>query len=150
LNRNRRTLLILALAAMGAAALISVTYVTDLSRNNSTSLPAGCVKPTDGFLVIASNLGYNDSIGNGAPVKPWPVITVRKGTTVNITACNTDRQAHGFQIVHYLDSSIETVLPGQVIRVSFVANKSGTYEIYCSIFCTVHVYMQNGELVVGS
>jgi hypothetical protein len=142
--------LILALAAMGAAALISVTYVTDLSRNNNTSLPAGCVKPADGFLVIASNLGYNDSIGHGAPVKRWPIIDVRKGTTVNFTVCNTDRQAHGFQIVHYFDSRIETVLPGQAIRLSFVANESGTYEIYCSIFCTIHVYMQNGELVVGS
>jgi hypothetical protein len=149
LNSSRRTMAILILAGMAVAAIISVTYVADFGRNNNPSLPAGCVKPAGGFLVIASTLGFNNSIDHGAPTKPWPVFTVAKGATVNIVVCNTDRQAHGFQITHYFDSSIETVAPGQVMKVQFVANQSGAFLIYCSIFCAIHVYMQNGQLLVS-
>jgi hypothetical protein len=141
--------LLLGLAAIGVAAIISVTYVEDFGRNSGASLPAGCVKPAGGFLVIASNLGFNDSIEHGAPTKGWPLMTAQKGATVNIVVCNTDRVAHGFQIAHYFDSSIETVEPGQVIHVSFVANQAGTFDIYCSILCPIHVYMQNGQLLVN-
>ena len=131
------------------AGIVSATYIADFGRNNSESLPPGCVRPADGFLIIASDLGYNSSINQGAPAKPWPTIKVEKGATVHIVVCNTDRQAHGFQITHYFDSSIETVGPGQVMPLSFVANQAGTFEIYCSIFCTIHVYMQNGQLLVS-
>ena len=138
-------------AVIAVGALVSATYLSDLSRNSST-LPPGCAKPAGGFLIIAGdspgNVGYNDSEGHGAPTNPWPIITVQKGTTVNITVCNTDRQAHGFNISHYYDSSIETVAPGQVIRVQFVADEAGTFRIYCAIFCTIHVFMQSGELIV--
>ena len=138
------------MAAIGVASIISATYVEDFSRNNGgVSLPAGCVKPTGGFLIIASNLGYNDSVDHGAPTKAWPLITAHKGESVNILVCNTDRQAHGFQITHYFDSSIETVGPGQFVKISFVADQAGTFEIYCSIFCTIHVYMQNGQLLIN-
>jgi len=148
-NASRRTLIILALVGIAVAGIISVTYIADFNRNNNTSLPAGCVKPSGGFLVIASNLGYNNSISHGAPAKPWPTITVAKGATVSIVVCNTDKEAHGFQITHYFDSTIETVGPGQIITVSFVANQSGTFTIYCSILCAIHVYMQDGQLLVS-
>jgi len=148
LNASRRTLTILVLAGVAFAAIISVTYFADLNRSGGSSLPAGCVKPADGFVIVASETGYNNSIGHGAPEKPWPVVTVQKGATVTIVVCNADRQAHGFQITHYFDSSIETVEPGQVIRVQFVADQTGTFQIYCSIFCTIHIYMQSGQLIV--
>ena len=141
-------LVIVALAGIAIAALVSVTYVLDLGRSNVTSLPAGCVRPAGGFLIIASNTGYNDSIGHGAPEKSWPVITVHQGQNVSIVVCNIDEQAHGFQVTHYFDQSIETVVPGQVLKVSFIADKTGNFNIYCSIFCTIHIYMQNGLLDV--
>jgi hypothetical protein len=150
LNPRRKTLAALALAGMAVAAIIAVTYVADLGRNNNNTLPAGCVKPAGGFIVVASNLGYNDSISHGAPTKPWPIITVAKGSTVNIVVCNVDKEAHGFQITHYFESSIETVGPGQIIKVSFVADQSGSFTIYCSILCGIHVYMQNGQLLVNA
>jgi len=56
--------------------------------------------------------------------------------------------AHGFQVNNYYDSNIESVGPGQVIRVSFVANKAGTFGIYCSILCPPHIFMQSGALMV--
>jgi nitrous oxide reductase len=128
--------------------IISVTYVVDLNGNNASPLPPGCKEPLGGFLILASVQGYNDSIGQGAPAKAWPIITVKQGTTVNITVCNTAPYAHGFQIAHYYNSSIVTIAPGQVINVSFVADKEGTYQIYCSIPCPIHLYMLSGQLRV--
>lgn len=132
-------------------AVTSTLFVLSLGRGSSVRtrpLPTGCVKPSDGFLIIASNTGYNDSIGHGAPQKNWPIINVTQGRTVNITVCDTDVQAHGFQISHYYDSSIVTVIPGQVLHVSFVADEAGTFRIYCSIFCSIHIFMQSGKLRV--
>jgi heme/copper-type cytochrome/quinol oxidase subunit 2 len=146
-------------AIVSGAAL--VIYVPKLPTGSSSStsatsfppyinLPAGCVRPTNGFLIVADQNGFNDSIQHGAPVKHWPIIVVKLGATVNITVCNSDIQAHGFQVTHYFDSNIETVDPGQVVHVSFLANKAGDFEIYCSIFCSIHIFMQNGELIVKS
>jgi heme/copper-type cytochrome/quinol oxidase subunit 2 len=100
------------------------------------------------FLIIANSNGFNDSIDHGAPQNSWPVIHVPKGTVVNITVYNDDHQAHGFQITHYFDSTIKTVAPGQKLTVVFVADEAGSFKIYCSIFCTVHAFMQSGLLVV--
>ncbi len=100
------------------------------------------------MLIVASITGFNDSADHGVPASPWPVVQVSKGTLVNFTVYNSDKQAHGFQVAHYFDSSIETIAPGQTIHVSFIANETGTFRIYCSIFCTIHWAMQSGELIV--
>jgi hypothetical protein len=147
MDRHAELLFLAGVAAV--AVILTAVFLTGGGRGSS-SLPTGCTKPPGGYLVIASNNGYNDSIGHGAPANSWPVITVQKGSTVNITVCNTDVQPHGFQITHYFDRYIESVAPGSVIHVSFVADVNGTFRIYCSIFCTIHVFMQNGELVVLS
>jgi hypothetical protein len=149
LDRNRRNLLVLVVVVI----VVSGVVVFDLSiiaRPAVTSLPAGCVKPTDGFLIIASNTGYNDSVGHGAPSEAWPVINVTEGQTVNIVVCNTDVEAHGFQISHYYDGQIESVGPGQVMHVSFVATETGNFQIFCAILCEVHPYMQSGMLRVSA
>jgi hypothetical protein len=153
LAASKRLLLLAVVVALTAGAALAI-YVPNLPKGTSSTgtstgfppynnLPSGCVKPADGYLIIANQNGFNDSIQHGAPQKHWPVISVKQGTTVNITVCNADVQAHGFQITHYFDSNIETVVPGQVVHVSFVANRVGDFEIYCSIFCSIHIFMQN-------
>jgi heme/copper-type cytochrome/quinol oxidase subunit 2 len=145
-------LLVLAVVALGVLLALLVPRQTGGGSSSAyppyTDLPQGCVKPPGGYLIIANENGFNDSIQHGAPTVSWPVITVKQGTTVTITVCNSDVQAHGFQVTHYFDSNIETVSPGEVVHVSFVADKVGDFEIYCSIFCTIHVFMQNGLLAV--
>jgi len=119
---------------------------------SAASLPKGCFKPADGYLVVMNNYGYNDSVLEGAgPSKSWPVISVPQNTTVNITVCNADpAETHGFQISNYYDSKIVAVSPGDVIHVSFTATKVGSFRIYCAIFCTIHPFMEDGELQVMS
>ena len=150
-NSTRRIILVLAVAVILGASVTAALFLLSLGSGgpSRTALPSDCVRPTDGFLVIASNRGYNDSIGHGAPERAWPIINVTEGQTVNIAICNTDVQAHGFQITHYYDSQIVSVAPNQVLHVSFVANKAGVFQIYCSIFCSIHVFMQSGQFRVS-
>jgi heme/copper-type cytochrome/quinol oxidase subunit 2 len=151
LNQNRRIVLALAIVAIASAGAVTTLYVASLGHTQTVkALPPGCTKPAGGFLIVASNLGYNESITHGAPENPWPVVQVKQGQTVNITVCNTDIQSHGFQIAHYYDASEETVEPGGILKLSFVASQTGTFQIYCSIFCSIHVYMQSGQLIVSS
>jgi heme/copper-type cytochrome/quinol oxidase subunit 2 len=100
-------------------------------------------------MIVASANGFNDSVDHGVPNNPWPVIDVKKGSTVTILVCNADIQAHGFQVSHYFDGKIETLAPGRTLIVTFQANETGTFSIYCSIPCTVHWAMQSGRLVVA-
>jgi hypothetical protein len=126
----------------------SAAYLADSGSNVQSILPAGCAKQTGGFLIIASSLGYNDSIAHGAPAKSWPVLDVTKGTSVNITLCNIYSQVVGFQVTHYLADKTVTVMPGGVVKLTFVADEPGTFLIYCSTFNPIHVYLQGGELNV--
>ena len=154
---DRRTMALTILTVLGvvASAFVLVEGVRASQSANTApaavSLPAGCVKPPGGFLIIQSKYGYNDSILEGAsPGKAWPVITVQQGQTVNITVCNIDKtQSHGFQISNYYDGSIVAVGPDVVLHVPpFVADKVGTFQIFCAIFCSIHLFMQYGQLRV--
>ena len=150
---RRFTLLIVGVIAVGALAA-AVAALPELNGTSQTTtglqLPAGCVKPADGFLIVASLQGFNDSIGHGVPNNNWPVMNVKLGQNVTIVVCNADStQAHGFQITHYYDSRLVSIAPGQVIRVSFVATAPGSFRVYCQILCTVHWAMQNGQLIVS-
>ena len=160
MNRSRGSNTVLAAATLVAIASVAavlglgVVYGTRASSVASTSevsLPAGCVRPADGFLIVQSEYGYNDSIIQGAGLsKPWPVITVQEGQTVSIEVCNVGDEAHGFQIQNYVDSKIIVVAPGEVINFTFVATKAGSFQIYCAIPCAIHFFMQFGQLKVGA
>jgi len=149
---TKRTKIIISVAVVIIAGVASTSafYVLSLNKTTASSgLPPGCTKPPGGFLIVASNLGYNDSelhYGTGS----WPIINVTQGSTVNITVCNTANYAHGFQISGYYQSSLVTISPGEVLHIpAFIADKAGNFLIYCSIPCPIHIYMQYGELSVA-
>jgi heme/copper-type cytochrome/quinol oxidase subunit 2 len=149
LKSNRLLIIIVLVVALIGAGVTATYYLVGRgATTGSSSLPAGCVKPANGYLVIASDRGYNDSVDHGVPAKSWPIINVTQGQTVNITVCNTDFQAHGFQVTHYYDSNVVTIVPGQVLHVTFVADQKGEFRIYCNVFCSIHWAMQSGLLNV--
>jgi heme/copper-type cytochrome/quinol oxidase subunit 2 len=148
--RNRRTILIVALVVVIIGVTIATAYVFFArGPQSTTTLPSYCSKPPGAFLIVAGPNGYNDSVDHGVPSNPWPVVNVQKGANVTIVVCNVDQQAHGFQVQHYMDSPVHVVAPGQVVTFTFVADETGTFQIYCSIFCTVHWAMQSGQLRVS-
>lgn len=151
------TSLVLAILTIAGLIASSAVLVGGLHASESAAaalpavkLPPGCVRPAGGFLIIASQYGYNDSVLEGAgPSKAWPVISVAQGQTVDITVCNIDTsESHGFQVGTYFDKTVESISPGQVLDVSFVADKAGTFPIYCAIFCAIHLFMEYGQLRV--
>ncbi len=136
---------------IAAGAFVSAAYIY-YGRSGSTTttaLPSQCSRSAGGYLVVANFNGFNDSVDHGVPSNSWPVIDVQRGTVVTITVCNADNVAHGFQIKHYLDSKLITLVPGSAQTFSFVANETGTFTIYCDIFCPIHWAMQSGALVVS-
>lgn len=153
--RKKRDLRIIVVAAILTTLLATASIVVSTigTRTNgavarASSLPAGCIRPAGGFLVIASALGYNDSVDHGAPGRHWPIITVQQGQTASIVVCNVDAQAQGFQIAAYAGATLGILRPGQVLTISFVASQTGTFHIYDPVFNTLEAYMNSGELIV--
>ena len=106
------------------------------------------------FLLVAADpsspfAGYNGSYYVGTSVQ-WPTMNVHLGQTVSIHVINCQsHEPHGFAITNYDDNAIVAIQPGHSYDVTFIANKAGTFRIYCDIFCGIHPFMQNGELVVS-
>lgn len=95
------------------------------------------------FTIVADVNGYNDSRDNPAP---WPVISVHRCDQVAIKIINNDTQTHGFAVDNYARGT--DVVGGQQTTVQFLASKAGSFRMYCIVFCTVHILMQNGLLTV--
>lgn len=150
----RRTTLVLTLvtvvAVFAVVAVLGLGTVDGVkSTEVSSSLPSYCQRPSGGILIVVSRYGYNDSILMGAgPTKPWPIVQVQRGETVKIAVCNTDSEAHGFQVATYVQSSVNIIPPGQELNFTFLANKEGTFGIYCAIPCDLHPELQYGQLRV--
>lgn len=98
--------------APAAAGGISPTQITDLPE-----VPTGTVKE---FTVSGSNFKFEPAI-----------LTVNKGDTVKITFKNTGG-IHDFRID---DLEVETEIINGVGEdsVEFVADRTGTFEYYCSV-----------------
>ncbi len=140
-----KTLAVMVVLALLAGILLTV-YAPALSLQNTSPNQSGigCNRSPGYLLIIADQNGFNDSVHHK---RPWPIIQVQKGTSVGIIVCNEDSvEAHGFGIDKYFDPT--QLRPGQFARTTFVADQPGNYTIYCSIFCSVHVYMQ-GRFVVS-
>jgi FtsP/CotA-like multicopper oxidase with cupredoxin domain len=139
--------LVAALTVLGLGPVLGNSGSTGTS--SATSVPAYCVRPAGGFLIVVSQYGYNDSILQGAgPGKPWPIVIATQGQLVRISVCNTDIESHGFQVATYVQSTVNIIKPGEEQDFTFTANQEGTYGIYCAIPCDLHVFLQYGQLRV--
>jgi nitrous-oxide reductase len=84
-----------------------------------------------------------------AKAKRPDVIEVNEGDEVNIHLTNTDFDediTHGFAINSY-DLNIE-VQPGQTNTITFTADKTGTFPIYCTNFCSALHQEMTGYFLV--
>ncbi len=71
------------------------------------------------------------------------------GQSVTILVENNDTvESHGFVITHYFDAGVK-LRPGEWHNVGFVANQTGSFIIYCTIVCSIHQFMLDGQLNVS-
>lgn len=154
LIQSNRTAIIAAVVLLLISFIVLVTTPFNSINSPSSIAPIAtvtkstCDRPA-GFILIVTNLsGFNDSISHGSPFHPWPIIQVQRGQTVRFIVCNHDTtQSHGFAVTHYLDAGI-AIAPGEAYLVIFTAIEPGTFDIFCNIFCTIHVFMR-GQLIVA-
>jgi FtsP/CotA-like multicopper oxidase with cupredoxin domain len=146
-------------AVVGVVAIVGVGFSphnTVCSVLNSTQSAPGIANSsttssTVYFTIVDSDPGSNYEGMNGSAYHisaPWPVIQVHEGQNVVIRVYNcASSESHGFAITHYFNSGT-AIRPGQEFTFTFTATQTGTFRIYCNIFCAIHPLMQNGELIV--
>jgi heme/copper-type cytochrome/quinol oxidase subunit 2 len=147
------------LASNGSSGTTESSPCSVLSTNTSQNAPgtsnSSSTSSMADFTILESDPGTNYEGMNGSAFHlsgnesiPWPEIQVYQGQTVVIHVFNcASSEPHGFAVSHYFDSGA-TVRPGTSFTLTFVATEAGTFRVYCSIFCAIHPYMQNGELIV--
>ena len=142
--------IIVATLALAATVLyIASQHPFTPAQQESTVSGIECQSYTTTFTVVATQSGYNDSIGNGAPSKHWPILCAQVGEQITITFINEDTvEPHGFAVAGYDDAGV-TILPGKSTTITFYAASPGDYKIYCNVICAVHVFMQSGLLVIA-
>jgi cytochrome c oxidase subunit 2 len=73
------------------------------------------------------------------------VITVKKGEVVRLVITALDRK-HGFKLQEFgID---QVLLKGTPTTIEFTADKAGTFEFKCSVFCGFGHGKMKGKLVV--
>lgn len=72
-------------------------------------------------------------------------ITVKKGVPVVIEVTSEDR-LHGFSLPAFGQRG--DVIPGQVTRITFTPDKTGTFEYLCDIFCGDGHEDVSGQIIV--
>jgi nitrous oxide reductase len=134
----KSTTLILILLMIFVAAGASVFFLLPF-------LGGGTVAKVSHFTIVMSTNGFN---GSASHSDQWPVIRVAKGQAVRIHVVNQDPvEPHGLAIDHYFVGGT-AVTPGKTYDITFNANESGSFRVYCNIFCAIHPLMQNGVLIV--
>ncbi len=129
----------------------SATGSSSTSENLSTTSSSSSSHAY--FLVIEADPGNPYEGMNGSAyhslTTPWPVMHVLKGQTVTIHVINcASSEPHGFAIDHYFNSGL-TAQPGGSYYVTFTADQTGTFRVYCNVACAIHPLMENGELIVS-
>jgi tellurite resistance-related uncharacterized protein len=140
LAKNWRSMALLVTIIVASAGALLGAYYLGLFKTRS-------VPPSVHFTITESNQGFNDSATHGIP---WPIMNVVQGQSVTILVENNDTVSpHGFAITRYFPAGIQ-LRPGEWHNVTFVADQTGEFLVYCTIVCPVHQLMQNGQLKVSS
>lgn len=74
-------------------------------------------------------------------------LTVPFGRKIKLRVRNTDTVVHGFAIPD-LDIDAGSIKAGQVAIVEFTPEKPGTYQFYCTEWCSEHHLQMRGTIEV--
>lgn len=86
--------------------------------NSQVMMEKGVVKE---FTLVASEFAFD--------VK---TMTVKKGDTVKVTLANSGKMPHDWVVDEY-NVKTKQIKNGETDTVTFVADKTGTFEYYCSV-----------------
>jgi len=151
-TRLLRRILVIVLMVVAVTGFFAAAYTFHffgLGTTNCWARPANVPASSTYFVVVMANEGMNVGF-NGSKFLSgsWPIMNVTLGSTVTIHVINNDTvQSHGFAIQRYFSGF--ALGPGKCSDVTFSADQSGSFLVYCYISCTIHVFMQNGKVNVN-
>src|SRR2546422_5161496 len=136
-------IIVIVVAVTGFFAAAYTFHFFGLGTTNCWARPASVPAGSTYFVVVMANEGMNVGF-NGSKFQSgsWPIMNVTLGRSVTIHVINNDTvQSHGFAIQRYFSGF--ALGPGTCSDVTFTADQSGSFLVYCYISCTINVFMQN-------
>jgi FtsP/CotA-like multicopper oxidase with cupredoxin domain len=149
LLRGVLVLVVIVVAVTGFFVAAFTFHFFGLGAVSCWARPASVPASSSYFVVVMADEGMNVGF-NGSKFQSgsWPIMNVTQGRNVTIHVINNDTiQSHGFAIQRYFSGF--ALGPGKCSDVTFTADQSGSFLVYCYISCTIHVFMQNGKLNVN-
>src|SRR3989338_4468891 len=139
MNNKITAIVIIAVLATGGFLLFKNKNVapTEMEINDNMPVPGNEVEETEvmkEFNVDAVPFSFSPS-----------TMSVNKGDTVKITVKNVNG-THDFKIDEF-NVSTRTLNTGETQTITFVADKAGTFEYYCSV-CNHRAMGMVGTLIV--
>jgi plastocyanin len=140
MNNTSITVAIIIILVLGGFFLFKSKGVapTETEINNSMPVPTSEVEGAPVTEKVVEEVSEDPSAivkefsVNAAPFSFTPsTMTVNKGDTVKITVKNT-KGTHDLKIDEF-NASTHLLNAGETDTISFVADKAGTFEYYCSI-----------------
>src|SRR5713226_1061893 len=131
-------IMVIVVVVTGFFAAAYTFHFFGLGTTNCWARPASVPSSSTYFVVVMTNEGMNVGF-NGSKFQSgsWPIMNVTLGRNVTIHVINNDTvQSHGFAIQHYFTGF--SLGPGTCSDVTFTANQSGSFLVYCSISCSIH------------
>ncbi len=143
-----KSVLIVVVALISIAALVSGLTVAGVIPLSTILSCIGTPGTSRSFTIIADLYGFNSSktMADQGGLGVWPIMSVSRCDNVTIRLTNTDTQSHGLAVGGYTGEY--SIPPNQTLTIHFTANKTGHWRVFCTILCTVHDFMQNGQLNV--
>ncbi len=79
----------------------------------------------------------------------WSIseMTFPVGEEAKIMIRNTDVVSHGFAIPEF-EEGIEEIKAGQVREIVFTPDKTGTFQFYCTVWCSDRHMKMRGTIIV--
>jgi len=142
-------IVLMVVAVTGVFVAAYTFHFFGLGTTNCWVRPANIPASSTYFVVVMANEGMNVGF-NGSKFQSgsWPIMNVTMGRHITIHVINNDTvQSHGFAIQRYFSGF--ALGPGTCGDVTFSADQSGSFLVYCNISCTIHIFMQSGRLNVN-
>ena len=97
---------------------VDTTLEAETSEPSGVMSESGAVKE---FTVDASEFKFDTT-----------TITVKKGDTVKLTLTNSGKYTHDW-VIDEFNGATKQIKAGETDTITFVADKAGTFEYYCSV-----------------
>ena len=108
--------------AVQPAEMMEATTTPEPVASGATSADAALMGAAKEFTLDSFEFGYDQK-----------TVTVKKGDTVKITLTNSGKMMHDWVVDEFTGAKMKRVTNGQTGTVTFVADKAGTFEYYCSV-----------------